>query len=95
MKRSYQLVKGNWWYILGSFLLASIAAQLLVQIIARLLGFFLLYLGLDEDIGILARSLFFYLLLFPLQFIIPPILYYELRLRRGEVNLKRGILVEP
>ena len=56
MKRSYQLVKGNWWYILGSFLLASIAAQLLVQIIARLLGFFLLYLGLDEDIGILARS---------------------------------------
>ena len=94
MKRSYQLVKGNWWYILGSFLLASIAAQVLVQIVARLLGLFVVSLGLDAEIGLPMLILIGYLLLFPLQFVIPPILYYELRVRKGEVNLKRGKLVE-
>ena len=85
MRRSFNLVKGQWWYTLGAFLSVYFVIGLLSQVFSGLLSLLAVGSGVEE--GRIIGDLVGFFLLSPFQFIVFTLLYYEARLRKGETAL--------
>lgn len=89
MRRSYNLVKGHWWYAFGCVLVAGLLLGILQLLVGALIGG--VFGGgqaqaLGEFIGML--------LLMPAQFAVPVVLYHDIRLRKGEVGLQEAVAAD-
>ncbi len=89
LSRSSDLVKGNWWRVVGILFVVGIIAGAISWILGLILG---LIPVVGEIIGII--------LITPIAIIGATLLYYDLRVRREGYNLEKmaselGIAKEP
>ena len=76
MARSYDLVRGNWWWVLGFLIVSAILIGIISSIITGLIGLLIPVVG-----GLIGD-----ILMAPLMIIAQTLFYFELRDRQHQVR---------
>jgi hypothetical protein len=93
--RSWRLVRGSWWRVLGILLLSAIITNLLTSIISvPITGVALVAVGLDGDLGLATvlatgvATLVAGIITLPFSAAVTGLLYTDLRMRREALDIQ-------
>jgi len=88
MRRSHDLVRGNWWRVFGVVVLCIILYYIGYLISNFLLHFLFTTFGIHWQVASIIASLIAQFLFVPFLYSYPVFLYYDLRIRKEAFNIE-------